>query len=87
MSARPASRRYVLCVSNARYRASLITRRLYPVLPDVAAEDRGLVRVIDESGEDYLFPKALFLDIDLPARARRLLAKPTPKRGARRPSA
>ena len=58
---------YVVCVANQGYRVSLVVRRLYRVIPDRDAQQRGLVRVIDESGEDYLYPKKLFADVDLPS--------------------
>jgi hypothetical protein len=70
---RPATPKHVLCVSNQGYRASLIVRRVYAMLPDDAAEEHGLLRVIDESGEDYLFPEALFVAIELPRAATRAL--------------
>ena len=58
---------YVVCVANRGYRVSLVVRRLYRVIPDRDAEQRGLVRVVDESGEGYLYPKKLFAAIDLPS--------------------
>lgn len=58
--------RYVVCLANRGYRASLVVRRLYRHLPDPDAERRGLIRVVDESGEDYLYPKRLFAVVDLP---------------------
>jgi len=58
---------FVVCVANRGYRASLVIRRLYRILPDGEAERNGLVRIIDESGEDYLYPKKLFVAIDLPS--------------------
>ena len=66
----PQLRRYVLCVRVGSYRASLEPRKVYRVLEDAAGEKRSLVRVIDESGEDYLFPANLFVPIELPAKAR-----------------
>jgi hypothetical protein len=66
----PQSRRYVLCVRAGSYRASLQPRKVYRVLEDPVGEKRSLLRVIDESGEDYLFPAKLFVPIDLPAKAR-----------------
>lgn len=60
------SHAYALCVDNRGYKASLTVRRLYETLPDAEAEARGLVRVIDESGEDYLFPQKLFGAIEVP---------------------
>ena len=57
MSARPTKRSYVLCLGNRRYKASLIVRRLYQTIEDDEALAHGMIRVIDESGEDYLFPQ------------------------------
>jgi hypothetical protein len=56
----------VVCVSNDGYPASLEKRKLYVQLRDARAEKRGLWRIIDESGDDYLYPKALFRPIALP---------------------
>lgn len=65
--ARPKTKpQCVVCISNEAYRASLQTRRLYRVLPDSEAEKRDLRRIIDESGEDYLFPANLFATVELP---------------------
>jgi hypothetical protein len=46
---------FAVCVRNRGYRASLELRKLYPVLPDEFADEHQMIRVIDESGEDYLF--------------------------------
>ena len=54
----------VLCVRNSGYPASLELQRSYKVLKDPAAEERGLLRVVDESGEDYLYPADLFVPIE-----------------------
>lgn len=66
---------YVVCICNDGYRASLQVRRLYRVLPDAEAKKRGLLRVIDESDEDYLFPANLFATVELPEAVGRKLAK------------
>jgi len=66
--------RYAVCLSNRGYPASLVVRRLYRVLDDPAAARRGLIRVVDESGEDYLFPKRLFAALDLPTTVAKRLA-------------
>jgi len=63
-------KRFVLCVRNGSYKAPLEPRKIYRALDDPPAEAQGLVRVIDESGEDYLFPVELFVEIELPAKAR-----------------
>lgn len=70
---RTQSPKHVLCVSNQGYRASLIVRRVHALLPDEEAAAHGMVRIIDESGEDYLFPKELFVSIKVPPAATRLL--------------
>jgi len=57
---------YVLCVRNEGYPASLLVRRLYEHVPDLNAAARGLIRVVDESGEDYLYPEKFFVPIALP---------------------
>lgn len=57
--------KYCVCVNNEGYAASLESRKIYRVLPDVVAEKHGMVRVIDESGEDYLYPATSFLEITL----------------------
>ncbi len=47
-------KRFAICVANADYPESLDIRKVYPILPDEDADRDGLVRVVDESGEDYL---------------------------------
>jgi hypothetical protein len=69
MTRRGRSKQHLLCISNRGYRASLMTRRIYRTLPDPEGARRGLVRVIDESGEDFLFPAKLFVTIELPKEA------------------
>jgi hypothetical protein len=69
--AKSAAKELVVCVSNDGYPASLERRKLYVVLRDSAAEKRGLLRIIDESGEDYLYPKAFFRPIALPQSVKR----------------
>ncbi|MBI1372185.1 MAG: hypothetical protein GC159_05415 [Phycisphaera sp.] len=58
---------YLICINNTGYEASLEPRKLYAVMPDQTATQHGRVRVIDESGEDYLFPQELFLPIAVTA--------------------
>jgi hypothetical protein len=60
------TRGYVLCIRNDGYPASLLVRRLYELVPDRSAADHGLIRVVDESGEDYLYPEKFFVSIALP---------------------
>lgn len=66
---------FVICVRNDDYPASLELRKLYPVLEDSFAAEHGMVRVIDESGEDYLYPDEFFLEIDLPKSVEKTLSK------------
>jgi hypothetical protein len=60
------SPQFVVCINNEGYRASLEPRKIYQVLPDKEAENHKMLRVIDESEEDYLFPASLFRPISLP---------------------
>jgi len=61
--------RFVLCVANGKYKASLDPRKIYRVIDDPEGEKRAMIRVVDESGEDYLFPADLFVPIDVPSEA------------------
>src|SRR5215468_4797457 len=64
--AKPQSKQLVVCIDNEGYAASLEKRKIYIALRDPAAEKHGLLRVIHESGDDYLYPKAFFRAIALP---------------------
>jgi hypothetical protein len=59
---------YVICV-RAEKSADIEIRKVYEILPDDIAEKRGYVRVVDESGEDYLYPKECFASVRLPDEA------------------
>ena len=61
-----AAKRLVICVDNAGYEVSLERRKIYVAIPDARAEKLGQVRVIDESGEDYLYPVESFVSLTLP---------------------
>lgn len=63
----PKGARFVVCVNNDGYRASLERNKIYVALPDGEAESAGDLRVIDESGEDYLFAADRFVAVELPA--------------------
>jgi hypothetical protein len=69
--ARAQAKQLVICVGNDGYAVSLEKRKLYVALRDAAAEKHGLLRIIDESGEDYLYPKSLFRSIALPQSVRK----------------
>ena len=58
--------KYFVCTHNDGYAVSLEERKIYVGLPDPDAEELGMIRVIDESGEDYLYPRNLFAPISLP---------------------
>jgi hypothetical protein len=60
---------FVLCIDNTGYQASLDVRKVYRAMSDPEAEGHGLVRVIDEDDEDYLFPASLFVPIEVPLSA------------------
>jgi hypothetical protein len=59
-------KRFVVCIRNEGYEVSLERRKLYEIVADPAAAKHRLLRVIDESGEDYLYPKDFFLPVGLP---------------------
>ena len=52
---------FAICLKNTGYEASLEPRKLYRVLPDASAEKQAMIRVVDESGEDYLYPADWFM--------------------------
>jgi len=60
------SPRFVVCVKNENYPASLELHKIYRVIPDDDAATDGDIRVIDESGEDYLYPASYFAPITVP---------------------
>jgi hypothetical protein len=66
-----AAKRLVICVDNSGYEVSLERCKIYVLLPDARAEKLGQLRVIDESGEDYLHPKYSFVAVALPQPIRR----------------
>jgi hypothetical protein len=72
---RKLSRRYAVCITNKGNEASLERNKLYVLLPDRQAEADGLVRVIDEDGEDYLYPAAWFVAVEVPKAVQASLLK------------
>lgn len=66
--------RCVICLSNEGYTAALEVRKLYRAVADENAESLGMIRVVDESGEDYLYPASMFAAVDLPAAVENALA-------------
>ena len=64
---------FVLCIENKDC-DDLEKRKIYQALPDVEAEEEGFLRVIDDSGEDYLYPQSYFIVVQLPREAQEALA-------------
>ncbi|HEX6039814.1 hypothetical protein [Longimicrobium sp.] len=67
--------RFVVCIDTGEYRVALMLHEIYRVLTDARAEEAGWVRIVDESGEDYLYPGAYFHPIDVPADLRETLLR------------
>ena len=63
---KPPSKTFALCVDNSDYEASLIRGKVYRILPDPRAAKDDLVRIVDESGEDYLYHRSYFVFVDFP---------------------
>jgi hypothetical protein len=63
--------RLVICLDNEGYEASLERRKIYVAVSDAKAQKLGQLRVVDESGEDYLYPSEMFIDAELPQSVRR----------------
>ena len=89
MSVQQSTGSFALCVEDGGME-DLEARKVYQVLPDPEANREGYVRVIDESGEDYMYPSDLFVPVKLPAAVARRLRRrteartPTPRRSMRR---
>lgn len=73
MTIQPARRRYVICLRNEGA-DDLEARKLYEVIPDETAAQHEMLRVIDESGEDYLYPSEFFAAVDLSKEVEEALA-------------
>ena len=69
------SARFAICVRNTGVPGSLELRKVYRLVADAAAASQGLVRVVDESGEDDLYPDTFFVPIEVPKAAVRVFAK------------
>jgi hypothetical protein len=63
---RQPTKPFALCVDNAGYKASLILGKVYRIIPDPVAAKDDLVRIVDESGEDYLYHKTHFVFVEFP---------------------
>ena len=69
-----AKKKYVVCLSNEGYEGALERNKIYVALGAIGAEEPGSVRVIDESGEDYLYGAERFAEIELPRKVARALS-------------
>jgi hypothetical protein len=75
MRRKNSTAKFMLCVNNKNYQASLELRKIYQTIPDASATAHRLVRIIDESGEDYLYPKNYFVPLQLPSAIKKVLAR------------
>jgi hypothetical protein len=67
--------RFVVCIDNSEYEASLELHKIYPVVPDPDAAQEGDFRIVDESGEDYLYSAGRFVGIEVPKALERTMLK------------
>ena len=77
MPRKASSAQFLVCINNNGYPASLEVRKVYRALPDPEAARHHLVRVLDESGEDYLYPEALFAPVELPSAVKKAFLQPS----------
>lgn len=76
--------KFMLCVDNEGYEASLEVRKLYENLPDKEAERHNQLRIVDESGEDYLYPSDFFSPVRLPMQTRERIVQRRPNKSVQR---
>ncbi|MGH9936096.1 MAG: hypothetical protein ACREAM_07610 [Blastocatellia bacterium] len=69
---------FAICLNNDGYQASLEVGKLYRIIPDREAESHGLIRVVDESGEDYAFSAERFHRVELPVKVEQALLSASP---------
>lgn len=70
-----STHQFVVCVRNDEYEVSLELRKMYETMPDADASKHQQLRVIDESGDDYLYPSSYFVPIDLPTDTKSAIIK------------
>jgi hypothetical protein len=68
-----SDKKFALCIDNTDYKASLIIRKVYEILPDEKGAEDDLIRIIDESGEDYLYHKSHFVLVEFPQEVQKAL--------------
>jgi hypothetical protein len=59
--------KWAVCIDNHGYEADLERRKLYPVIDDEKSDTMGCIRVVDESGEDYVYPRRMFIELPVAA--------------------
>ncbi|NJL60424.1 MAG: hypothetical protein HC887_13100 [Desulfobacteraceae bacterium] len=69
------SARFAVCLNNSGYKASLELHKIYRIIPDEDAAEDGDIRIVDESGEDYLYPAMWFVMLKLPQPVKQSLLK------------
>ena len=70
---KPLPKLFAICVDDTDYNASLIRGKVYQILADPKAANDDLVRIVDESGEDYLYHKSYFVFVDFPVAVKKKL--------------
>jgi hypothetical protein len=75
MKRKHGQHQFAVCIKNKGYPAALELRKIYQVIPDASADEMDQLRVIDESGEDYFYPKDFFLVVELPQTVSAVLEK------------
>lgn len=73
------STHFAICIHNGEYAGTLELRKVYAIVEDSAAEKRNFIRVIDESGDDYLYPQSWFVPVAVPENVEQLLHELTSK--------
>jgi hypothetical protein len=86
MANQKTSSQFVICINNAEYPASLELHKIYRTLPNEESREEGDIRIVDESGEDYLYPAEYFLAVNLPQTIAHALNKSFPRPLAGAPS-
>ena len=82
MKGRATKSKFAVCVNNREYPAALELHKIYQVVADAGAAKHKLIRVIDESGEDYLYPADCFVPIALPPAVQQAFSARTARPGA-----
>lgn len=69
-----SNKSFAVCIDNSGYEVSLEQRKIYEIIPEADDRTRRMLRVIDESGEDYLYPQRMFVELELPPQAQEAFA-------------